>query len=149
MTSISSQVQGKLKEAMKAKDKARLTALRGIKAALQLANLEKNDGDLALSEELKILQKLAKQRSDSMTIYKEQGRDDLYAVEAAELEVIQEFLPEPMDEAALKELVTKVVASEGANSLKDMGRVIKEVTQQADGRADGKRIAQEVKSQLK
>ena len=73
-----------------------------------------------------------------MTIYKEQGRDDLYAVEATELEVIQEFLPEPMDEAALKELVTKVVASEGANSLKDMGRVIKEVTQQADGRADGK-----------
>ena len=66
MTSISSQVQGKLKEAMKAKDKARLTALRGIKAALQLATLEKNDGDLASSEELKVLQKLAKQRSDSI-----------------------------------------------------------------------------------
>ena len=84
--SISSQIQAKLKEAMKAKAKSRLTALRGIKAALQHATLEKNDGDLALSEELKVLQKLAKQRSDSMTIYKEQGRDDLYAVEAAELE---------------------------------------------------------------
>ena len=133
---------------MKAKAKLRLTALRGIKAALQLATLEKNDGDLAISEELKVLQKLAKQRMDSMAIYKEQGRDDLFEVEAIELDVIQEFLPEPMDEAALKELVTKVIAAEGANSLKDMGRVIKEVTKQAEGRADGKRIAQEVKYQL-
>lgn len=146
--SISSQVQTKLKEAMKAKAKSRLTALRGIKAALQLAMLEKNDGDLALSEELKVLQKLAKQRVDSMAIYKEQGRDDLFEVEASELDVIQEFLPEPMDEDSLKELVKKVVVAEGASSLKDMGKVIKEVTKQAEGRADGKRIAQEVKSQL-
>ncbi|MGB1051882.1 MAG: GatB/YqeY domain-containing protein [Chitinophagales bacterium] len=146
--SISSQVQTKLKEAMKAKAKSRLTALRGIKAALQLATLEKNDGDLALSEELKVLQKLAKQRVDSMAIYKEQGRDDLFEVEASELDVIQEFLPEPMDEDSLKELVKKVVVAEGASSLKDMGKVIKEVTKQAEGRADGKRIAQEVKSQL-
>lgn len=133
---------------MKAKAKSRLTALRGIKAALQLATLEKNDGDLALSEELKVLQKLAKQRVDSMAIYKEQGRDDLFEVEASELDVIQEFLPEPMDEDSLKELVKKVVVAEGASSLKDMGKVIKEVTKQAEGRADGKRIAQEVKSQL-
>lgn len=146
--SISSQVQTKLKEAMKAKAKSRLTALRGIKAALQLATLEKNDGDLALSEELKVLQKLAKQRVDSMAIYKEQGRDDLFEVEASELDVIQEFLPEPMNEDSLKELVKKVVVAEGASSLKDMGKVIKEVTKQAEGRADGKRIAQEVKSQL-
>ena len=146
--SISSQVQTKLKEAMKAKAKSRLTALRGIKAALQLATLEKNDGDLGLSEELKVLQKLAKQRVDSMAIYKEQGRDDLFEVEASELDVIQEFLPEPMDEDSLKELVKKVVVAEGASSLKDMGKVIKEVTKQAEGRADGKRIAQEVKSQL-
>ena len=146
--SISSQVQTKLKEAMKAKAKSRLTALRGIKAALQLATLEKNDGDLALSEELKVLQKLAKQRVDSMAIYKEQGRDDLFEVEASELDVIQEFLPEPMDEDSLKELVKKVVVAEGASSLKDMGKVIKEVTKQAEGRAYGKRIAQEVKSQL-
>tara|TARA_B100000925_G_scaffold264252_1_gene222676 strand:- start:1005 stop:1451 length:447 start_codon:yes stop_codon:yes gene_type:complete len=146
--SISSQIQEKLKEAMKAKAKARLTALRGIKSALQLATLDKNDGDLALSEELKVLQKLAKQRVDSMAIYKEQGRDDLFEIEAGELEVIQEFLPEPMDEAELRDLVAKVVSSGGADSLKDMGRVIKEVTKMAEGRADGKRIAQEVKSQL-
>ena len=146
--SISPQIQIKLKEAMKAKDKARLTALRGIKSALQLATLDKNDGDLALSEELKVLHKLAKQRVDSMVIYKEQGRDDLFEIEASELEVIKEFLPEPMGEVELKELVTKVVSSEGANSLKDMGRVIKEVTKHAEGRAEGKRIAQEVKSQL-
>lgn len=133
---------------MKAKDKARLTALRGIKSALQLATLDKNDGDLALSEELKVLHKLAKQRVDSMVIYKEQGRDDLFEIEASELEVIKEFLPEPMGEVELKELVSKVVSSEGANSLKDMGRVIKEVTKHAEGRAEGKRIAQEVKSQL-
>lgn len=146
--SISPQIQVKLKEAMKAKDKARLTALRGIKSALQLATLDKNDGDLALSEELKVLHKLAKQRVDSMVIYKEQGRDDLFEIEASELEVIKEFLPEPMGEVELKELVSKVVSSEGANSLKDMGRVIKEVTKHAEGRAEGKRIAQEVKSQL-
>ena len=93
-----------------------------------------------------MLQKLAKQRVDSMAIYKEQGRDDLFEVEASELDVIQEFLPEPMDEDSLKELVKKVVVAEGASSLKDMGKVIKEVTKQAEGRADGKRIAQEVKS---
>ena len=95
-----------------------------------------------------MLQKLAKQRVDSMAIYKEQGRDDLFEIEAGELEVIQEFLPEPMDEAELRDLVAKVVSSGGADSLKDMGRVIKEVTKMAEGRADGKRIAQEVKSQL-
>ena len=145
---IADKVQEKLKEAMKAKDKSRLTALRGIKAALQHATLEKNNGDLEEGEELKVLQKLAKQRLDSMTIYKDQGRDDLFDVESAELTVIQEFLPQPLDDAELRQMVAEIIVSEGADSIKDMGRVIKAVSIKAQGRADGKRIAQEVKSQL-
>lgn len=145
---IADKVQEKLKEAMKAKDKSRLTALRGIKAALQHATLEKNNGDLEEGEELKVLQKLAKQRLDSMTIYKDQGRDDLFDVESAELTVIQEFLPQPLDDAELRQMVAEIIVSEGADSIKDMGRVIKAVSSKAQGRADGKRIAQEVKSQL-
>ena len=145
---IADKVQEKLKEAMKAKDKSRLTALRGIKAALQHATLDKNNGDLDEGEELKVLQKLAKQRLDSMTIYKDQGRDDLFDVESAELTVIQEFLPQPLDDAELRQMVAEIIVSEGADSIKDMGRVIKAVSSKAQGRADGKRIAQEVKSQL-
>ena len=145
---IADKVQEKLKEAMKAKDKSRLTALRGIKAALQHATLEKNNGDLEEGEELKVLQKLAKQRLDSMTIYKDQGRDDLFDIESAELTVIQEFLPQPLDDAELRQMVAEIIVSEGADSIKDMGRVIKAVSSKAQGRADGKRIAQEVKSQL-
>ena len=145
---IADKVQEKLKDAMKAKAKSRLTALRGIKAALQHATLDKNNGDLEEAEELKVLQKLAKQRLDSMTIYKDQGRDDLYEIESAELTVIQEFLPQPLDDAELRQMVTEIIVSEGADSMKDMGRVIKAVSSKAQGRADGKRIAQEVKSQL-
>ena len=145
---IAYKVQEKLKEAMKAKAKSRLTALRGIKAALQHATLDKNNGDLEESEELKVLQKLAKQRLDSMTIYKDQGRDDLYEIESEELTVIQEFLPQPLDDAELRQMVSEIIVSEGADSMKDMGRVIKAVSSKAQGRADGKRIAQEVKSQL-
>lgn len=145
---IADKVQEKLKEAMKAKAKSRLTALRGIKAALQHATLDKNNGDLEESEELKVLQKLAKQRLDSMTIYKDQGRDDLYEIESEELTVIQEFLPQPLDDAELRQMVSEIIVSEGADSMKDMGRVIKAVSSKAQGRADGKRIAQEVKSQL-
>ena len=145
---IADKVQEKLKEAMKAKAKPRLTALRGIKAALQHATLDKNNGDLEESEELKVLQKLAKQRLDSMTIYKDQGRDDLYEIESEELTVIQEFLPQPLDDAELRQMVSEIIVSEGADSMKDMGRVIKAVSSKAQGRADGKRIAQEVKSQL-
>ena len=145
---IADKVQEKLKEAMKAKAKPRLTALRGIKAALQHATLDKNNGDLEESEELKVLQKLAKQRLDSMTIYKDQGRDDLYEIESEELTVIQEFLPQPLDDAELRQMVSEIIVSEGADSMKDMGRVIKAVSSKAQGRADGKRIAQEVKSHL-
>ena len=145
---IADKVQEKLKEAMKAKAKSRLTALRGIKAALQHATLDKNNGDLEESEELKVLQKLAKQRLDSMTIYKDQGRDDLYEIESEELTVIQEFLPQPFDDAELRQMVSEIIVSEGADSMKDMGRVIKAVSSKAQGRADGKRIAQEVKSHL-
>lgn len=145
---IADKVQEKLKEAMKAKAKSRLTALRGIKAALQHATLDKNNGDLEESEELKVLQKLAKQRLDSMTIYKDQGRDDLYEIESEELTVIQEFLPQPLDDAELRQMVSEIIVREGADSMKDMGRVIKAVSSKAQGRADGKRIAQEVKSQL-
>ena len=145
---IAVKVQEKLKEAMNAKAKSRLTALRGIKAALQHATLDKNNGDLEESVELKVLQKLAKQRLDSMTIYKDQGRDDLYEIESEELTVIQEFLPQPLDDAELRQTVSEIIVSEGADSMKDMGRVIKAVSSKAQGRADGKRIAQEVKSQL-
>lgn len=137
-----------IKEAMLAKDSVRLTTLRAIKSAFLVAQTEKGAGELNDAAMQKIIQKQVKQRKDAATIYLEQNRKDLADDEMAQLAVLEEFLPEQLSEDKIREVVTAVVAQVGASSMADMGKVMGIANQQLAGKADGKLIAQVVKSML-
>ena len=138
-----------LKAAMKSKDQTALTALRAVKSAILLAQTESGaKAELTEEQELKLLQKQVKQRRDSAAVYLEQGREDLAAPELAEAEVIAQFLPEALSEDELSVIVDDVIASTGAEGMKDMGKVMGAVTQHVAGRADGKTISALVKQKL-
>lgn len=147
--SLKEKVEAEIKVAMKAQDKRLLTALRGIKSMILLAETEKGAAESISEEtELKILSKAAKQRKDSADIYKEQGRDDLYEVEAFELEVINRFLPKMMDDSELLEAIKAIIAQSGATSAKDMGKVMGVASKALAGKAENARISATVKSLL-
>ena len=138
-----------MKEAMKAKDTTALESLRAIKSAMLLAQTEKGaGGDVSQADEMKILQKLVKQRNDSATLFKEQGRDDLAEVELAQAAVINQFLPEPLTEEEIEKVVVMTIEQMGASGMQDMGKVMGAVTGQLAGQADGKTISQIVRSKL-
>lgn len=138
-----------MKEAMKAKDKVRLAALRDIKSKIMLAVTESADSDtLDDAGVTQILSKQLKQREDTVVIYKEQGRDDLVAEEEAQAEVIRAYLPKPMTEAELTEAVTSLMSELGATSMADMGRVMGAASAKFAGKADGKTISAIVRSKL-
>lgn len=134
---------------MLAKDNVRLRGLRAIKAAILLAKTEKGGGE-ALTEdaEIKVLQKLAKQRKESARIYKEQNREDLYQIEAEELEVIEQFLPKQLSRQEITAVVQDVISRTGASSVKDMGKVMGAANKELAGKADGKTISEVVKELL-
>lgn len=142
-------IDNHLKEAMKAKDNVKLRSLRAIKAALLLAKSEKGASD-EVSEEIaiKIMQKLVKQRKDSLTIFKEQGRDELAQAEKEEIEVIEAFLPEQLSEEDITQVVKRIIEQTGAQSMQDMGKVMGMVSKELAGNADGKIIAEIVKKTL-
>lgn len=147
--SLKTKIEGEIKQAMLNKDKGRLTALRSIKALILLAETEKNaEGGISDDAEMKLLQKAAKQRRDSLAIYKEQGREDLAEVEASELAVIEEFLPKQLSEEEIKAEVEKVIAQVGASGPQDMGKVMGVATKALAGRADGKIISSIAKELL-
>jgi uncharacterized protein YqeY len=147
--SLKAQIEADIKKAMLAKDKDRLRALRSIKSAIMLAETEKGgEAELSAATEMKILQKAAKQRRDSMALYKEQGRDDLASAEEDELKVIHEYLPKQMSEAELEAAVNKIITDLGASSMKDMGKVMGIATKTLAGKADGKAISEKVKALL-
>ncbi len=147
--SLQKQVMEKMKEAMKAKDKVALESLRAIKSALLLARTESgSEGELDKTEAIKLVQKLVKQRKDSAAIFIEQGRQDLADPELAQVAVIEQFLPEQMSEADIEKVVDDVIASTGAESMKDMGKVMGMVSSKLAGQADGKTISTIVKSKL-
>jgi hypothetical protein len=128
--------------AMLAKQKNRLEPLRAVKAAFLLARTEKGaDYVLSESEELKIIQKLVKQRKDSADIYKEQNRDDLYQKEMDEYAVISEFMPAQMDEAEVRVFLEGLIKEMGADSMQQMGQVMGRATKELSGKADGKMIS--------
>ena len=130
-----------LKTAMLAKDEASLRGLRAIKAAIILAKTSEGaHGELQEADEVKMLQKLVKQRKDSLTIYQQQGRADLAQKEEEEIAVIERFLPKQMDEATLKAALTKIIAETGAAGPADIGKVMGAATKQLAGQADGKTI---------
>ncbi|TDQ30685.1 GatB/YqeY domain-containing protein [Zeaxanthinibacter enoshimensis] len=138
-----------MKNAMKSKDAVRLESLRAIKAALLLAKTEKSAGsELSEEEEIKIVQRLVKQRKDSAAIYKEQGRADLAEPELAQAKVIESFLPEQLSEAEIEAVVEKTIASVNAEGMKDMGKVMGIVSKELAGKADGKTISTIVKAKL-
>ena len=147
--SLQQNVMTALKEAMKAKDTVALEALRAVKSAILLAKTESGSKDeLSESEELKLLQKLVKQRKDSAAIYKEKGREDLAAPEIAQAEVIEQFLPAQLGEDEIAKVVDDVISQTGAQGMKDMGKVMGQVSARLAGQADGKTISAIVKNKL-
>lgn len=146
---IANTIDQEIKQAMLAKDQARLRGLRAIKAALLLAKTEKGSSeDITEEAELKILQRLIKQRKESADIYKQQGREDLSIVEEEEIEVISNFMPKQLDRAEIEAVISQIIKVSGANSVKEMGKVMGLANKELAGKADGKLIAEIVKTQL-
>lgn len=147
--SLQQELMVKLKEAMKAKDTVALESLRAIKAEILLAQTKGGaSGEITNEEEIKLLQKLVKQRKDSASIYKEQGRDDLANPELAQIAIISQFLPEQMSEEELKKVLAQIMETVGATSIKDMGKIMGLASKQLEGKADGKAISNAVKQLL-
>ena len=148
--SLELDVNAGIKAAMLGKKEAELRALRAIKAAILVAKTaEGATGELTGADESKLLQKLAKQRKDSLEIFRTQHREDLAVKEEEELVVIERFLPQQMNEAELRTAITDIIAATGASSPADMGKVMGVATKQLAGKADGKAISTLVKELLK
>jgi len=146
--SLFDKISEDLKAAMLARQKDRLESLRAIKTALLLAKTESGVHELSEDQELKILQKLVKQRRESAEIYKTQNRPDLHENEIKEAAIIEEYLPRQMTEAELVPLLRAIIQRVGASSQKDMGKVMGAATKELAGKADGKMIAEQVKALL-
>jgi len=147
--SLEQQIMTEMKEAMKARNEGVLRALRSIKAEIIKAKTEPGaGGEINEVTEQKFLQKMMKQRRDSLEIFEKQGREDLADKEKEEMAVIEKFLPKQLDESELKEIVTKIIAETGASSPADMGKVMGVASKQLAGKADGKMISAIVKELL-
>ena len=142
-------IMAEMKKAMLAKDEKTLRSVRAIKAAIILAKTsEGSGGELKEEDEVKMLQKLVKQRKDSLAIYQQQNRADLAQKEQEEIEVIERFLPKQLNAGELKERLAEIISSVGASSPADMGKVMGVATKQLAGLADGKAISATVKELL-
>ncbi len=147
--SLQQKIDQDIKAAMLARQEARLRGLRAIKSALLVAKTEKGASDTLSEEaETKVLQKLVKQRKESADIYKQQNREDLYQIEAEEMEVIEAYLPKQLNADEITVYVQKAIEQSGASGVKDMGKVMGLVNKELAGRADGKTISEIVKQQL-
>ena len=143
------QINNDMKEAMKAREKERLEALRNIKKVMLEARTAKGAGtELADDEALKIIAKLAKQGSDAAKIFQEQGRTDLYDEEMAQVVIFESYLPAKMSDEELTAAVQAIIAETGASSIKDMGKVMGIASKKLAGQADGKDISAKVKAML-
>lgn len=147
--SLQSQIMDAMKTAMKAKDTVSLESLRAIKSAILLAQTETGAREeISKEDEIKLLQRLVKQRKDSAAIYIEQGRPDLAEPEVAQAAVIEQFLPAQLSEAEVETIVAKTIADTNAEGMKDMGKVMGLVSAELAGKADGKTISNIVKKLL-
>ena len=147
--SLEKEIMFAMKNAMKAKDQLALRALRAIKSALIIHKTNKGSSENISSEdEMKLLQKLVKQRKDSADIFKKQNREDLAKPELDEVEVISKFLPEAMSESEIELVVKETIVSLGADGMKDMGKVMGVVSGKLAGKADGKTISTIVRNNL-
>jgi len=146
---LEQKIMTELKTAMLAKDEASLRSLRAVKAAILLAKTsEGGAGELKEEDEIKILQKLVKSRKDSLEIFQQQNRQDLAKKEEEEIAIIEKFLPKQMSPEEVKAELSSIIASVGASSPADMGKVMGVATKQLAGKADGKTISMMVKELL-
>jgi uncharacterized protein len=145
--SLKARIQEDVKTAMRAHERERLAALRLVTAGIKQKEVDER---IELNDEqvLAVLDKMVKQRRESLEQYEQAGRDDLVARERFELELIQSYLPEPLDAAALADLIRATIATLGASSLRDMGPVMNALRGQVQGRADMKAVSEAVKAQL-
>lgn len=147
--SLTEKISSDLITAMKAKDKVALEAIRAAKTAFILAHSEKGaDAVLSAEDELKIIQKLVKQRRESAAIFKENNRQDLYEKEVAEADVLEKYLPAKMSEAELEKVLMDIISRVGAKFPADIGKVMGAATKELAGKADGKEISARVKALL-
>jgi uncharacterized protein len=147
--SLEANIMAEMKEAMKAKDEATLRGLRAIKAEIIKAKTEPGaGGTIDEATEQKFLQKMMKQRRDSLEIFEKQGRTDLAIKEKEEMAVIEKFLPKQLSEDAIKDAVSKIIANLGASTAADMGKVMGVASKELAGKADGKAISSIVKQLL-
>ena len=146
---LEQQIMAEMKDAMKAKDEATLRSLRAIKAEIIKAKTEPGaGGEIDEATEQKFLQKMMKQRRDSLEIFEKQGRTDLAIKEKEEMAVIEKFLPKQLNEAEIKVIIEKIITETGAASPADMGKVMGVASKQLAGLADGKTISNIVKELL-
>jgi uncharacterized protein YqeY len=147
--SLEQKIMADLKTAMLAKNEAALRSLRAIKAAILLAKTSEGaSGELKEEDEIKLLQKLVKQRKDSLEIYQQQNRADLAQKEQEEIAIIEKFLPTQMSNEEIKAILAGIITETGANSPGDIGKVMGVATKQLAGKADGKTISALVKELL-
>lgn len=146
--SLETKLMEDLKVAMKSKDQAALRGIRAIKSAILLFKTDGSGNVLDEAAEIKLVQKLVKQRQDSLAIYVEQNREDLAKVEQEEIGILMNYLPEQLSEEKLEGIIAEIIKESGATSVKDMGKVMGLANQQLSGKADGKTISAIVKKLL-
>lgn len=146
--SLTDRINSGIKDAMKEKNEARKRTLRAVKAQLLLLKTSGENVEITEDQEIKLLQKMVKERQDSYTIYIKQDREDLAAPEKEEMDIIKEFLPKQMSEEELTEALKTIVANVGATSMRDMGKVMGTASKEFAGKADGKMISTIVKNLL-
>lgn len=147
--SLQKKIMDAMKDAMRAKDTVSLEALRAVKSGLLLAQTESGaKEEISEEEEIKLLQKLVKQRKDSAAIYTEQGRSDLAEPELAQAAVIEKFLPEQLSEEEVEAVVKRIIAENNFSGMGDMGKTMGIASKELAGKADGKTISTVVKKSL-
>ena len=146
--SLEQQIMTELKIAMKAKNTTALEALRAVKSAILLEKTKGQTEGLTEADEMKLLQKLVKQRRESAAIYTRQNRPDLAQVELDQVAIIEKFLPEQMGREDIEVAINRIIAETGAKTMKDMGKVMGIAGKQMAGKADGRLISQIVKEKL-
>lgn len=148
MSELKLKISADLKEAMKAKDKTRVGAIRMLLAAIQTEETEGTKHELTDDEVLKIIAREIKKRRESAEIYTQNNREDLAETELAEVAVLEDYQPEQLSDEEVAQLIDAAVAETGATSMKEMGQVMKLATEKAAGRADGKRLSTAVRERL-
>ena len=145
---LEEKINEKLKVAMKSKDKISLESLRLIKSEILLLKTKSGNSQLNEDDELRLIQKMIKQRKDSANIYDSKGRNDLANSELNQIKIISQFLPKQLAESEIVDIVDKIIVDLNASGMKDMGKVMGLASQEMMGKADGKTISSIVKSKL-